>query len=222
MNLDKLALALEAALENAAMGADGSHDVHHARRVWANAQELARREGEGRTAILIAAAYLHDVVNLPKNDPNRARASRLSAEAAEPILHGLEYGNEDIAAIQHVIETHSFSAGIAPRTIEARILQDADRLEALGALGIARTFYVAGLLGSRLFDGDDPFAETRNLDDEAFSVDHFSVKLLRLPAAMQTASGKAMAEERVVYMRGFLDQLGREIGHTRPADDCRW
>jgi uncharacterized protein len=216
IQLGALASKLEAALADADTGADGSHDLHHARRVWTNAREISRRESAGRPDILIAAAYLHDLVNVPKDDPARSQASRLSAEAAGPILLRLGFDEEDAAAIRHAIIAHSFSAGIKPQTVEAEILQDADRLESLGALGIARTFYIAGLMKSQMFDGADPFALDRNLDDKACCVDHFAVKLLRLPETMCTAAGKTMAQDRAAFMRRFLEQLGLEIGQPCP------
>jgi uncharacterized protein len=216
-DLDTLTAKLEAVLSAHDDGEDASHDVHHSRRVKANALAIAARERAGDAVILIAAAYLHDIVNLPKNSPRRAEASRLSAEAAGPILRDLGFDAGMIAATRHAIAAHSFSAGIAPETMEARILQDADRLEAIGALGIARVFYIAGKLGSRLFEGDDPFAAARPLDDKTFAVDHFAVKLLRLAETMQTASGRAIAVERSDVMRTFLDQLGSELGHA-----CHW
>ncbi|MCL4154697.1 UNVERIFIED_CONTAM: hypothetical protein GTU68_017279 [Idotea baltica] len=173
---------------------------------------IAEREGSGDTLVLTAAAYLHDIVNLPKNDPNRAEASRLSAKAAVPILSSLNFDRAQIAEIGHCIEAHSFSANITPNTIEACILQDADRLESLGALGIARTFYIAGKLDSELFDGQDPFASARDLDDKRFAIDHFKLKLLTLSDTMKTTAGKAIANERTQSMRDFLQNLADEIG----------
>lgn len=203
---------LETALQEHGEGSDASHDVHHARRVRKNALEIANREGAGNAVVLTAAAYLHDLVNLPKNAANRGRASRLSAEAAAPVLEKLGFAQPEVAATQHAIEAHSFSASIKPETIEARILQDADRLEALGALGIARTFHVAGSLGGDLFHGEDPFARNRELDDKSYAVDHFSTKLLGLADTMQTESGREMAVQRTEYLAGFLKQLASEIG----------
>jgi uncharacterized protein len=212
MSLEVLEQKLEAILSQHIDGSDASHDIHHARRVKLNAAEIARREGAGDMRRLTAAAYLHDLVNVPKNSPQRSEASRLSAEAARPLLLELGFARDDVAAIQHMIVAHSFSANIAPETLDAKILQDADRLEALGALGIARTFYVAGKLSSALFDGDDPFAEHRDPDDASFAVDHFKAKLLGLAATMKTEAGRAVADERTEYMRGFLAQLAGEIG----------
>jgi len=194
---------------------DASHDIHHARRVKQNAIAIATREGRGDHTTLIAAAYLHDIVNVPKNAPNRHQASRLSAEAALPILVKLKFDESAIAAIQHCIEAHSFSANMEPTTLEARILQDADRLESLGALGIARTFYIAAKLDSELFDGADPFAEHRPLDDKRFAIDHFKTKLLTLAGTMKTDAGRAIADERTATMRTFLAAMADEIGATQ-------
>lgn len=211
-NLEK---ALFRALQSQQTEHDASHDVFHARRVKQNALAIANREGRGDHQVLIAAAYLHDLVNVPKNAPNRAEASKLSAVAAHPILVKLNFSEPDITAIQHCIEAHSFSANIEPTTLEAQILQDADRLESLGALGIARTFYIAAKLDSELFDGEDPFAKNRTLDDKRFAIDHFKIKLLTLADTMKTDSGKAIAHERTTIMRTFLAALADEIGTTQ-------
>lgn len=208
---DAFVAKLEAALLEHGAGSDASHDVHHARRVRRNALTIAALEGMGNPVVLTAAAYLHDLINLPKSAVKRSQASRLSAQAAAPILKALGFSRDEIIATQHAIKAHSFSAGIAPQTIEARILQDADRLEALGALGIARTFHVAGSLGSGLFHGEDPFARNRELDDRAFAVDHFATKLLGLADRMQTESGRKIAAQRTEYLAGFLKQLASEI-----------
>lgn len=208
----ELSQKLEQELRLAQTDSDGSHDVYHARRVNNNAQAIAQLEGAGNLAALTAAAYLHDLVNVPKNDPQRDQASRLSARAAEPILERLGFNAEEIKSIQHCIEAHSFSAAIKPETIEARILQDADRLESLGALGIARTFYIAGKMNSELFHGDDPFASDRQLDDKRYAIDHFKMKLLTLADTMQTAAGKTIALERTQTMRNFLSALADEAG----------
>jgi uncharacterized protein len=216
VNQTELEQRLEAVLRHHDDGSDASHDVHHARRVLKNAREIAALEGAGDLRHLTAAAYLHDLVNLPKDSPQRADASRLSAEAAAPILEELGFDKVEIEAIQHTITAHSFSANVPANTPEAKILQDADRMEALGALGIARTFYVAGKLESGLFDGGDPFAAKRPLDDKRFAVDHFKVKLLGLAGRMQTAAGREVAAGRSTTMRRFLDDLAGEIGAENP------
>jgi len=212
MTTEELESKLESVLRDHIDGEDGSHDIHHARRVKLNAEEIAKREGAGDMRQLVAAAYLHDLVNVPKDSPQRDQASRLSAEAARPILLELGFEEDEIGEIQHAITAHSFSANVPPETLEAKILQDADRLEALGALGIARTFYIAGKLSSQLFDGEDPFAEHRELDDARFAVDHFQTKLLGLADTMQTESGREVAKERRAFIVRFMEELGGEIG----------
>jgi len=90
-------------------------------------------------------------------------------------------------------------------------LQDADRLEALGAIGIARMFHVGGAMGGLLFDADDPLAQNRALDDKRFSLDHLEVKLFPIAGTMRTAPGREMALARVEWMRSFRSRLLREM-----------
>jgi uncharacterized protein len=100
---------------------------------------------------------------------------------------------------------------VEPLTLEAKILQDADRMEALGAIGLARVFYTAGQMDQRLFDADDPLALRREPDDQQYSLDHFKVKLFKLPSLMNTATGRKLADERVGYLRQFLSLIEGEI-----------
>ncbi|MGV8984995.1 MAG: HD domain-containing protein [Cypionkella sp.] len=189
---------------------DGAHDLGHLRRVWANCQRIAARE-PADLQVLEAAAFFHDLVNLPKSSPDRARASTLSAQAACTWLAANGFPPAKLKSVAHAIAAHSFSAGITPLTLEAKILQDADRLEALGAIGIARMFHVAGTMGALLFDAEDPLAHDRALDDQHFSLDHLQTKLFTLPATMQTATGRKLAEERAAWMLSFRDRLLDEI-----------
>lgn len=191
---------------------DGAHDLGHLRRVWRNCQRIARAEGGADLEVLLAAAMFHDVVNLPKDSPDRAKAAQMSARVAADYLAGRDFPAEKIAAVAHAIAAHSFSGGVAPETLEAKILQDADRLEALGALGLARMFCVAGAMGGALFDAEDPLAQRRPLDDRAFALDHLEVKLFPVAEAMQTAEGRLLAEEGAEWMQAFRSRLLREIG----------
>ena len=191
---------------------DAAHDVGHVRRVVRWAGTLATAESAD-LGVVLPAAWLHDCVVLPKDSPDRARASRLAAERATGWLRGEGFPTSMLPAVAHAIEAHSFSAGIAPRTTEARVVQDADRLDALGAIGIARCYATAGALGSRLVHPDDPVPgpeSPRPLDDRRYATDHFAAKLLRLPATMQTAAGRAEAERRADTIRAFLGELARE------------
>ncbi len=191
---------------------DPSHDLGHFRRVWMLSRTLAAAEApEADMLVLLAASYLHDLVNTPKDSPARATASRLSAERAVVLLREAAFPADRLDAVHHAIEAHSFSAGIEPRSREAEILQDADRLESLGAIGLARLFAVSGRMGRLLFDPDDPFAERRPLDDVAFALDHVKTKLDRLPGLMRTATGRRLAEARLAFVHRFLEQLAREL-----------
>lgn len=198
------------------MSQDPAHDIAHLDRVWANAHRIARDEGNANLRVLMAAAYLHDLVNLPKDAPNRAEASRMSAKAAVPILTDLNYTAEEIKAAQHAIAAHSYSAQIPPETPEAVILRDADRLDALGAIGIARTFMVAGTMDRGLADPNDPFAANRPLDDQMWSIDHWHLKLLQLPKEMVTAKGRKIANKRARLMLAYLTQLSKEMDTELP------
>ncbi|WP_164662272.1 HD domain-containing protein [Tropicibacter sp. Alg240-R139] len=196
------------------MSRDSAHDLAHLDRVWLNVQKIA--PAEANPAVLLGAAYLHDLVNLPKDSPERSEASRMAATEAGPILADLGLTEAEVKATQHAIEAHSFSAGIPPETIEAQVLRDADRLDALGAIGVARTFAVAGALGQELYHPTDPFAETRDLNDIRYSVDHWRVKLLSLPKGMITDNGRELAQARAALMIRFLDDFADEIGATVP------
>lgn len=190
---------------------DAAHDVAHTDRVWANAQVIAAGEPPCDMTVLLAACYFHDLVTLPKDSPDRALASAMSTQAAAPVLGELGLNDDQVAAASHAITAHSFSANIAPETWEAKILQDADRIEALGAIGIARCFATTGVMGGGLFHGLDPFGAERALNDKAYAVDHFKIKLLGLPETMQTSSGRKLADVRAGVLRVFLDQLAVEL-----------
>jgi uncharacterized protein len=145
----------------------------------------------------------------------RNRASTEAARTACAFLQQCGYPASYHANISHAIEAHSFSAGIVPRTIEAMVVQDADRLDAVGAIGIARCLMVGGALGRALYHPDDPFAAARPLDDTTCTIDHFYVKLFKLADTMQTAAGRDEAHARCAYMRSFLEKLGSEISEHR-------
>jgi uncharacterized protein len=203
--------ALEAALAGELpVGDDGAHDMAHIRRVWANARRIMAAEG-GDPEILAAAVLLHDCVQVEKNSPLRPRASRLAAERAGELLATRGWPEDRIARVAHAIAAHSFSAGIAPETLEARILQDADRLDAIGCVGIARCFYTGGRMGSALYHPDDPSAARRPLDDRAYALDHFRAKLLHLADGFQTEAGARLAAARTRVLADFLAAFEAEI-----------
>ena len=190
---------------------DGSHDASHLLRVWNNVCAIRNQEG-GDPEILIAATLLHDCVSVEKNSPFRSSASRLAAAKATELLTEMGWGEERINAVAHAIEAHSFSAAITPQTLEAKILQDADRLDALGMIGVARLFYVSGRMGGGLYDPQDPHATQRDYDDKRFAVDHFHTKLFKLALGFQTGTGAHLAQARHASMKRFLAELMDEVG----------
>ena len=200
---------------------DAAHDISHFRRVWATAQRLAE-ESDADRLVILTACYFHDIVSLAKNHPERSRSSAMAAEQTLTILQSdfPDFPPERYAAVLHAIEAHSFSAGMAPRSEEAKIVQDADRLEALGAIGLARVFAVSGALNNILFDADDPFADRRELDDKKYALDHFQCKLLRLPETMQTEKGRAMALHNARFLVQYMAKLSADLrGDSMSLDD---
>lgn len=196
------------------MDQDGGHDLAHIERVLINARKIASGESEQTDWETIAASVLfHDAVNLPKNHPERHLASTKSAEVAVEELNGL-VDDGKLDAVFGAIRDHSYSSGFTPQSLPAKIVCDADRLEAIGALGVARTFYVSGMLNRSIVSMDDPFAEDgRELDDAEFGVDHFYKKLLHVKDTMHTHTGREIAAQRHAYLVGFLEQLASELGH---------
>ena len=190
---------------------DGAHDISHLLRVWHTARKLATEEYADQLVVL-AASLMHDCVNVPKSDKERRPlASRMSADMAIPALEELRVPKALLGDVRHAIEAHSFSAGITPTTPEARVVQDADRIDSLGAIGIARCFTVSGQIKRPICHSDDPLGEDRDLDDYAYTLDHFGMKLLKLPEMMTTRSGRFMAQQRVAYMEEFQERLAAEI-----------
>lgn len=191
---------------------DKAHDLAHFSRVWQTARKLMQDSSANELCVL-TACYFHDIVNLPKNHPERHLASTQAAQKTLRILaaHFADYPVTAYPAVAHAIAAHSFSAGITPETIEAKIVQDADRLESLGAIGLARVFHVSGQLGRGLFNAEDPLALHRPLDDIQYTFDHFQTKLLTLADSMQTEMGRQMAAYNIDYLVTFMSKLCAEL-----------
>ena len=192
-------------------GSDPAHDVAHIQRVVRNAKSLCDEEGAD-WSIVMPAAWLHDCVFVAKDSPQRREASRLSADRAVAFLRASDYPTSEWEAIHHAITAHSFSAKVETETLEARVLQDADRIDALGAVGLSRCLMLGGHMGTDLMSPEDPFCEEREPDDSRFTIDHFYRKLLKLETTMKTQAGRHLARERADYLRGFLAQLRLEVG----------
>jgi len=209
MNLERLQQQCLAFLEKT-IPADGAHDISHVRRVVKNCVYLTDIE-DANSSITIPAAWLHDCVAVAKDSPLRAQGSHLAADAAVAFLAEHNYPKDQLDEVYHAIEAHSYTAAIPTRTLEAQIVQDADRLDSLGAIGIARCLLVGGHLNRPLCDATDPFCDDREPDDSRYTIDHFYNKLFKLPDTMQTEAGRAEAHRRAGLMREFLDNLRAEI-----------
>ncbi|MDP8888256.1 MAG: HD domain-containing protein [Thermoproteota archaeon] len=192
-------------------GRDPAHDFQHIMRVYKNAKLIGRREG-ANMEVLLLAVLLHDIVVYPKGSAKSSRSSDDSADLAENILQSYGYSQYKINRISYCIRLHSYSKRLVPASLEGRILQDADRLDSLGAIGIARTFSVGGSEKRMFYKADDPFCRSsRELDDRQWTLDHFQTKLLKLKNLMHTRTAKKIAQERMRFMMLFIRQLQKEI-----------
>ncbi|HXU95988.1 MAG TPA: HD domain-containing protein [Candidatus Nitrosotalea sp.] len=205
MKLEKLRDQVKKKLES-----DAAHDFEHIMRVLKNATMIARKE-KVDIKVITAAVLLHDIISYPKSDPRSKNSSLESAEESKKILKKYDFSQDEINIISDAIRDHSFSRGVIPSTIEGKILQDADRLDALGAIGIARTFAVGGAENRPFYNNDDPFCKKRSPNDKTWTLDHFYKKLLRLEKTMNTKTGKIEARKRIKIMKKFLDALKKEI-----------
>ncbi len=203
--LKKLELQVREQIRN-----DPAHDFEHIMRVCKNVKKITKHENVNLNLVL-AAALLHDIMSFPKSDKRSKTSSLKSAQKAKEILEKYHYTKNEIKIIIDAIADHSFSRNKTPKTIEGKILQDADRLDALGAIGIARTFSVGGAENRPIYRVTDPFCYARAPDDKKWTVDHFYRKLLLLEKKMNTKFAKKEAKRRTKILKEFLTELKREI-----------
>jgi uncharacterized protein len=204
---------LEKEVEKMLAGREPGHDFSYIQRVFKSAKQIGEVEGADMQ-VLLASALLHDIVVYPKGSENRSKSADASAKLAEKMLGDRGWPRDTIDKVSYCIKMHSYSKNMTanPDTLEAKILQDADRLDALGAIGIARTFSVGGSEMRKFYNPDDPFCKTsRKPDDLRWTIDHFKAKLLKLEHTMHTAEGKKEAQQRTRFMEVFLSQLEKEI-----------
>ncbi|HCG8092349.1 HD domain-containing protein [Vibrio parahaemolyticus] len=192
------------------MQVDAAHDIEHVKRVVKTAKQLCDEENAD-IAIVLPAAYLHDCFTYPKDHPNRKQSSAIAAKKAIAYLESIQYPQHYHDAIAHAIEAHSFSANIRPNTLEAQIVQEADRLDALGAIGVTRCIQVSTHFNAQLYNDNDMFAKERELNDKQFTVDHFQTKLFKIVDTMNTESAKLEANKRKAFMQTYLKQLHDEV-----------
>lgn len=190
---------------------DPAHGWEHIERVYNIALYLARKEGAD-PFIAGMAALLHDLGRLAHEEGQHH--ADLSVTLATELLVPYQLPALLQEDILHAIIAHSFSRGVEPRTLEARIVRDADRIDSLGAIGILRWAITGTLRRSpqtRAYHPDDPFASTHVPDDGRYMLDHFYSKLLKLVNGMSTETGRGMAQERTAFMRAYLDEFRKEL-----------
>ncbi|MGM9950006.1 MAG: HD domain-containing protein [Lysinibacillus sp.] len=186
---------------------DASHDFQHIERVYKNAEAILQSEPGANVEIVKLAVLLHDVSDAKYTE---------TKEAEERILASLDLTEEERSQIREVIASVSFNGGneLEAKTIEAKIVRDADRLDAIGAVGIARTFAYGGAKGRKLYDDAEEARSEMSVEEyrtkSTASVTHFYEKLLLLKDLMVTEKGRQMAEERHEFMVSFLRQLKKE------------
>jgi len=193
------------------IGIDPAHDMLHIRRVVRNARRFAIEEPEANLEIVTTAAWLHDVMTDTPNDGPRGHSALDSAREARAFLQreGL-LGAEPIDQVYHAIAAHT-AKGPQPETVEARVLHDADLIDSLGAIGLARCIIVGGRFGAALYHAEQPIPESRALDDRRFIVDHFFERLFGLEARFLTGAGKREAKTRTALMRTYVSDLSDEL-----------
>jgi uncharacterized protein len=208
--MDRLLARFDAVAAERGLGAGPAHDHLHVRRVASTARIVAMAEG-ARVEVAVAAALLHELFNYPKDHPCSARSGEVCADHASEVMRAEGCDPAFVDDVAYAIRVHPFSCGIVPSTLEGKVLQDADRLDALGAIGIARCFASTAEMRRPFYREDDPFCRTRTPDDKAWGLDHFYRKLLRLPETLHTATARRLAGERVTFLQSYLEQLRREI-----------
>ncbi|MGZ5478924.1 MAG: HD domain-containing protein [Candidatus Aminicenantales bacterium] len=190
--------------------ARGSHDWDHTERVTKLSMKIGRKE-KADLGVLKVAAILHDI-GREEEDRSHGRIchGRSGAALAKKILERHGCDPVTIRAVAEAIRTHRFRRGGAPKTLEARILFDADKLDSIGAVGVGRAFLFAGEIGARLHDKAIDISKTKPYTREDTAYREYLVKLSRVRDRMTTREGRRMAAERHRFMAAFFDRLNKE------------
>ncbi|MFY9941950.1 MAG: HD domain-containing protein [Desulfobacterales bacterium] len=188
-------------------GSRGSHAWDHTLRVCRLGRHIARIEGAD-LLVVTAAAYLHDIGRGPQ-DASRGKVchARLGAVLAAPLVAALPLSVQRRENILHSIRSHRFRGDCPPQTLEARVLFDADKLDAIGAVGIARAYLFAGEIGARLHTGAVDVARTRAYSCEDTGYREYKLKLCRIRERMLTTAGRDLADQRHRFMEAFFDRF---------------
>ncbi len=190
-------------------GNEGAHDFDHVLRVLRLAERVGTAEGADMEIVRIAT-LLHDIYRSQEMQGGGCHA-QAGAERVRQILSG--WASEKVEAVAHAIEAHRFRGGVRPKTLEAQVLYDADKLDSIGAIGVARAYMIAGKLGQRLWTEvpEDASAEKNPLTAEHSAPIEFEVKLRKVKDSLFTATAKEIAQERHRFMAEFFARLEEEV-----------
>jgi len=193
-------------------GAESAHDFDHVLRVLALAERLAHAEGAD-VEIVRAAVLLHDVARTDEDEQQGDDHAHMAAKRARALLLARGIPPARAEAVAHAIAAHRFRGTTQPQTLEAQVVFDADKLDSLGAIGVARAYAVAGALHQRLWGETAPDAVTMRgeRNAEQTPVAEFVVKLSQLRERMHTPTARAIAEERQRFMAEFFARLEHEV-----------
>ena len=190
--------------------ARASHDWEHTQRVYNLCMHIGRVEGAD-LAVLEIAAYLHDVGRSYEDESKGEIChAEKGAEIARNLLAKHSIPDDQMGNIIHCIQSHRFRGDRQPETLEAKVLFDADKLDAIGAVGIARTFLFAGEVGAKLHNPYIEPEDTEPYTEEDTGYREYKLKLSRIKERMLTAEGRRMAEERHAFMKRFFQRLTEE------------
>ena len=192
---------------------DTAHDFNHVLRVTVMAEHLARVEGADME-VVHAAALLHDISRAEEDHSGQGDHAEMAAERARKILIERGVRTERADAVAHAIAAHRYRGSIQPRTLEAKILFDADKLDSIGAVGIARAYAMAGSLNQQLWSEpreDGIATRDQHGDSKHTPVAEFMVKLRHVHSRVHTATARKIAQERHDYMSQFFERLGCEM-----------
>jgi len=195
--------------------ARGSHDWEHTLRVVRLCEHLGRVE-KADMRVLIIAAYLHDIGRCFQ-DRSRGKIchAEKGAEMARPLIGSLSLLDRQKDNVINSIRSHRYRGNQAPQSIEAKILFDADKLDAIGAVGIARAYLFAGEVGARLHNPGNDIENTKPYSKDDTGYREYRVKLIRIKERMLTAEGRRMAEDRHAFMASFFERFLQEYNGER-------
>lgn len=201
------------------------HDIEHIERVYNLCLHLAKYESDVDLEILKTAALLHDIARFKEfqDKTGKIEHAALGAEMAEEVLKTLGYSKEKIEQVKHCIIVHRYRRNRKPKTVEAMILFDADKLDALGAVGVARAFMMAGHYNQKIYSnvsiaeylrdnvlGGKPEGGLKDVSKHTPNIE-YELKLKNIPERLYTPKAKAIAKERLQFMENFFERLKTEI-----------